>query len=69
MSEYKNIAIASFEYNGEPCIQDTEGEQKTCNGAPRSVYKNVPWGLININNSYIRTLLVDISKTPYKDWK
>lgn len=69
MQKYKNVAIASFQWSGEPCIPDGTGSGTTCNGAPRSAYKDVPWGVIDVKNSYKRLSSYDITRTPYMDWK
>lgn len=40
-----------------------------CPGLPRSIYKEVPWGIVNINSWYSRWVFQDISNEPYLDWK
>ena len=56
-------------YNGEACVTDTTGSGITCPGAPRSIYASIPWGIIDIDTVYRRTLSYNISSTPYAQWQ
>lgn len=58
-------------YNGEKCLADTNsnGSGVTCPGAPRSVYSGIPWGTVDIDDAYTRPLFIDISNSPYANWK
>lgn len=40
-----------------------------CPGLPRSIYKDTPWGIINMPSSYKRTAAGPIIGQPYQDWK
>jgi class 3 adenylate cyclase/CHASE2 domain-containing sensor protein len=53
------------------CQKDSEGSPyETCLGVPRSVYKDVPWGTINLDNPYTRPIVSDMSSSlPYAHWK
>ncbi len=71
MQSYQNITIASMQYNGEKCLADINGNGSgvTCPGAPRSVYAGIPWGSVDIDGPYTRPLFIDISSSPYANWK
>lgn len=69
MKKYSNIVISSMNIPGGSCVDDTDGKYITCPGVPRSVYAPIVWGNIDIDDAYTRPLSVDISGTPYRDWK
>lgn len=50
------------------CTNTTDGVYD-CPGLPRSVYASIPWGMINIDSSYERPIIADISNQPYLSWK
>ncbi len=53
------------------CQKDISNNWKyeTCLSTPRSVYKNIPWGMVNIQSAYSRPWYRDITDMPYYDWK
>ncbi len=69
MRKYDNIVIASMRYDGGKCITDTIWPEETCPGAPRSIYKNPTWWIVDIEDAYRRPVVYDISRTPYQSWK
>ncbi len=69
MAKYDNIVIASMRYDGNACIRDTIWIWETCPGAPRSIYKNTKWAIVDIDNAYRRPAEYNISNTPYQSWK
>lgn len=53
------------------CQKDAgDWKYETCLNVPRSVYKDVPWGTINIDGTYTRPIISDMSSSlPYAHWK
>jgi len=71
MKDAKNVVIAAAlnEHNFS-CIADEWSDIRTCSGIPRSVYKDVPWGSINLSwVSDRRNIVTDISWKEYGSWK
>ncbi len=70
LKKYKNIVIAS-EYKKNPvCIKDQTGSYMNCSGSPRSVYRDVPWGIVSMDDAfgYQRITHADIGSMPYASW-
>ncbi len=51
------------------CQKDSTDNYESCINTPRSVYKNVPWGAVNLDNIFSRPGTMNIGNMPYAEWK
>jgi adenylate cyclase len=68
MKQYDNIVIAQTKTNDRECVTDTDSPIVTCSGVPRSVYRDIPWGTISIEDIYRRTLTDNLTGSA-SEWK
>ena len=67
--QYPNIVIATTNGKEEKCYKDTAWTYETCDGKPRSVYKDAKLWYIGIAESGDRKIVVqDISNIAGKEW-
>lgn len=70
LKKYKNIVIASSYAPDFSCQKDTDGKYETCDGVPRSVYRDANWGMVNMDSAVDRRVMrYSISDTAYALWK
>ncbi len=74
--ENGNIVIAAESNDGDAsnCITDeaigTNKIYTNCSGVPRSIYKDVTWGIASVGKDMDRRVWkIDISDKPYSSWK
>lgn len=66
---YKNIVLAASREVGS-CFQDVGGTTKTCDGIPRSLYKDIPWWWVNTQPTNDRRFFVsDLVGQDYTELK
>jgi class 3 adenylate cyclase/CHASE2 domain-containing sensor protein len=68
MKQYSNIVIAQSHSDGEDCLKDSGSTTLTCPGVPRSIYRDIPWGTIDIESIYRRTLTDNLTGSA-SEWK
>lgn len=70
LKKYKNVVIASSYTRSTTCQKDTNGRYETCDGVPRSVYKDAIWGMVNLSSTGDRRVMrYDISDIAYASWR
>jgi adenylate cyclase len=68
MKVYKNIVIAQERTDNRACVTDSDSPIVTCTGVPRSIYRDIPWGTISIEDIYKRSLTDKLTGTS-ATWK
>jgi hypothetical protein len=53
------------------CERDANKKYTNCSGAPRSVYKDIVWGIVNTESKagFERTVYENFDNLPYASWK
>jgi class 3 adenylate cyclase/CHASE2 domain-containing sensor protein len=70
LSKYPNIVLATTSTTTDVCYKDQDSDITTCDGVPRSIYKDISWGNINTNIFRDRKIATtDIGKSEYTSWK
>ncbi len=70
LTRYPNVVIATTKDPKSTCIRDKNTSYETCDGIPRSIYRDATWGHIGIDSDGDRKIAtVDISDLPYATWK
>jgi len=66
-----NVVIATTNPSSGSCKADASTANETCSGTPRTVYKNIPWGLISMSGDAgeSRPVGYDISRNDWQNWK
>jgi class 3 adenylate cyclase/CHASE2 domain-containing sensor protein len=68
MKRYDNIVIAQGKTDDSTCTTDSDTPILTCAGVPRSIYRDIPWGTISIEDIYRRSLTDKLTGTA-ATWK
>jgi CHASE2 domain len=68
MKKYNNITIAQEKTDDRACVTDSDSPIVTCTGVPRSIYRDIPWGTISIEDVYKRSLTDKLTGTA-ATWK
>jgi hypothetical protein len=70
LSKYPNIVLATTSTTADTCYKDQDSDITTCDGIPRSIYKDISWGNINTNIFRDKKIATtDISRSGYASWK